>query len=57
MSSNDDRVLDYIGIDYGYSNQAHYHRCPECYEYHNCVMNCTIEPDMGTYEGKPFSSS
>lgn len=34
----------------------HYHHCPECYEYHDCTMNCTIEPDLGTHKGRPFGS-
>lgn len=34
----------------------HYHHCPECFEHHDCSMNCTIEPDLGTHNGRPFGS-
>lgn len=33
----------------------HFHSCPECYEHHECAMNCTIEPDL-SLDGKPFGS-
>jgi len=33
----------------------HYHSCPECYEHHQCTMNCTIEPDLSR-DGRQFGS-
>lgn len=35
---------------------AHYHACPGCYEYHACVMPCTIEHDLGAHRGAPLGS-
>jgi len=26
--------------------RKHYHSCPECYEYVECYMDCTIEYDL-----------
>lgn len=41
-----------LGIDYGVK---HYHHCPNCYIHHECIMACTIEPDLSE-DGKPFGA-
>jgi hypothetical protein len=30
---------------------AHYHGCPSCYEPEACLLDCTIEPDLGEHKG------
>lgn len=37
----------------------HYHHCPECYDKHECDMDCTIEPDLEDdiyHPGKQFGA-
>ena len=34
---------------------VHWHHCPECYEKFQCMMECTIEPDLEE-DGKQFGA-
>jgi hypothetical protein len=35
--------------------KMHWHHCPECYEQYQCMMECTIEPDL-EHDGKQYGA-